>query len=133
MNAAAIADALLARCATLAVGSPPLPVSYPDVPFSPPADGKYLEVSDFTNRPAWEGVTTGRVDQGLLQITVVWPKDEGVIKPKAIADAVAAHFPKGLRLTSGAARVKVSAGPWAASPLLGGGETRIPITIPWTA
>lgn len=125
-----IAAALLARCSTLAVGSPALLISYPDVAFSPPAAGKYLDVAIFYNRPAWEGLSEGRQDQGLLQITVVWPKGQGVIKPLQIAASVMAHFPKGLRLDGG---VKISAEPYAASPLLDDAETRVPITISWTA
>tara|TARA_R110002051_G_scaffold230715_1_gene292715 strand:+ start:3035 stop:3433 length:399 start_codon:yes stop_codon:yes gene_type:complete len=125
-----IASALLARVATLSVGSPALPIAYPDRPFNPPADGKYLEASVFFNRPAWEGLTTGRMDQGLLQVTVVWPKGQGIPGPMRHAADVMAHFPKALTLTNG---VKVSAQPYAASPILDGADTRIPITISWTA
>lgn len=132
-NLATVAAALLARCSTLSVGSPVLTISYPDVAFTPPASGKYLDVSLFYNRPAWEGLNDGKIDQGLLQITVVWPEGHGVIKPAQIADAVMAHFPKGLRLYSGSTRVKVSGEPWAASPILDAASTRLPITIPWKA
>lgn len=125
-----IAAALLARCATLAVGSPALPIAYPDVTFTPPASGKYLAVSLFFNRPAWEGLKSGRLDQGILQVAVVWPKNQGVVKPMQAAKAVMAHFPKALELAGG---VKISAQPYAVSPLLDDSETRIPITIPWTA
>lgn len=125
-----IASALLARCATLSVGSPALPVAMPEVAFTPPADGKYLEVRDFTNAPYWEGLKSGRIDQGILQITVVWPPRQGVIKPKVAAAAVMAHFPKGLQLSNG---VRVSREPWVASPLSDDSEVRVPVTISWTA
>lgn len=125
-----IADALLARCATLAVGSPALPIAMPEIAFTPPASGKYLDVRDFTNRPLWEGVSGGKIDQGLLQVTVVWPPRQGVIKPKAAAAAVMAHFAKGLVLAHG---VKINGEPWAASPLSDDSEVRVPVTIPWTA
>lgn len=125
-----IASALLARCATLAIGSPALPIAYPDVTFTPPADGKYVEVALFFNRPAWEGVASGKMDQGLLQITVVWPRNGGVIKPMEAVAEVMAHFPKALTLTNG---VTVSAEPYAASPIIEDNETRCPVTIPWTA
>lgn len=133
MSAASIATALLARCELMKTQGPTLPVSMPDIAFDPPSTHKYLEVADFTNQPAWQGITSGRMDQGLLQVTVVWPKGEGIINPKAAADAVMAHFPKGLRLYSGAARVTVSEEPWAASPLLEDAQTRIPVTIAWKA
>lgn len=133
---AQIADALLARAATLAVGSPPLPIAYPETEFDPAIeaiDGKYLDIRDFTNAPRWEGMTSGRQDQGLLQITVVWPSGQGVIAPKEAAAAVMAYFPKGLRLFSGSTKVKVSGEPWAAAPITEDDEVRIPVTIPWTA
>jgi hypothetical protein len=125
-----IATALLARVATLVTGSPTLPVAYPDRPFTPPADGKYLDVAVFFNRPAWEGVASGKVDQGLLQITVVWPRNTGIIKPMEVVSTVMAHFTKGATLTG---TVKVAAEPYSASPIFEGSETRIPVTIPWTA
>ena len=127
---ALIASALLARVATLSVDSPALPIAYPDVPFTPPASGKYLEVSIFYNRPAWEGLAAGRMDQGLLQVTVVWPKGQGIPGPMRHAGEVIDHFPKGLALTNG---VKISRQPYAASPLLDDSDTRIPVTISWNA
>lgn len=125
-----IASTLLARCATLSVGSPALPIAYPDRPYTPPADGKYLEVSLFYNRPAWEGLSSGRMDQGLLQITVVWPKNSGIPGPMRHASDVIDHFPKGLALANG---VRISAQPYAASPLIDDSDVRVPVTVAWTA
>jgi len=131
-NPADIASALLARCATLSVGSPALPIAYPEPKetFAPPSDGKYLEVAYFSNRPAWEGLSEGRMDQGLLQVTVVWPKNKGIVAPVRQAAEVMAHFPKGLPLANG---VRVSGQPYAASPLIDTSDVRIPVTIPWIA
>lgn len=131
MSGADIYVALMERVATLSIGSPALPISYPETTesYDPPADGMYLEVLDFPNRPFWEGLTDGRVDQGLLQINVVWPQNEGLVAPKAAADAVIAHFPKGLRLGS----VKITAQPWQGSPLIGDHDVKVAVTIPWKA
>jgi hypothetical protein len=131
-KAAQVLDALLARVAALTL-SPTLPVAYPEVAFDPPADGKYLAVSFFPNRPMAEGLTNGRVDQGLLQITVVWPKNQGLIAPAGIAQAVIDHFPNGLALQSGATRVKISGQAWQAAPITDTDRVSIPITIPWAA
>lgn len=135
-DAADIAEALLAKVATLTVGSPALPIAYPEIDFDPETeshDGKYLDVRDFTNRPAWEGLTAGKLDQGILQITVVWPRSLGVIAPKAAADEVMAHFAKGTIMVHGSAKVKVSSEPWQAAPLSDDADLRVPISIPWTA
>jgi len=129
---AEIASALFARCATISTGSPTLPVAYPEsaATFTPPADGKYLEVAFFSNRPAWEGLASGRMDQGLLQVTVVWPKNKGIVGPSRHAASVMAHFPKGLALADG---VRVSGQPYASSPLIEASDVRVPVTIPWIA
>lgn len=127
-----IQQALFARVGTLSL-SPALPVAWPEVAYTPPADGKYLRVDLFTNRPRWEGIASGRIDQGLLQITVIWPKGRGIVAPGAIADAIIAHFPLGLQLTHGSASVKITSQPWAASPLSEDRQLSIPVTVPWSA
>ena len=100
---AQIAKALLDHVATLKIGNPPLPIAMPEHAdgFKPPADGKYLEVRYFPNATAWEGLSAGLMDQGLLQITVVWPKNEGIITPNQIAGQVVAHMPKNRVLFEG--------------------------------
>lgn len=135
---AAVADimlALFARVETLDTGSPSLPIAFPEAgsTFKPPGDGKYIEVSFFSNRPAWEGLAEGRLDQGLLQLTVVWPKNKGLIAPGRIADAIVEHFPLALPMRQASANVRVTGQPWASSPLIELSEVRVPVTIPWTA
>lgn len=129
---AQIAEALFTRMAALVL-TPTLLVAYPETAFTPPSSGKYLQVSHFTNRPRWEALAAGKLDQGLFQVTVVWPKNAGIFGPLQVVNAVMAHFPKGLILTNGATRVKVSAEPWAASPISEDSESRTPISIPWLA
>ena len=130
-DTADIFDALFAKVGTLVTGSPSLPVAYPEVAFDPPADGKYLAVSVFTNRPAWEGLASGKIDQGILQIDVVWPKNQGLIAPAEIADLVKAHFARPCVMQSGTAQVRVSGEPWCAAPLIELSETRIPVSVRW--
>ena len=135
---AAYADivlALLTRVSTLSTGSPTLPVAYPEDAggFTPPTDGKYLDVAVFSNRPRFEGLNTGRVDQGILQVAVVWPKAKGLIQASQVADLIIAHFASGTVMRSGSANVKVSGQPYAASPISEATELRIPVSIPWTA
>lgn len=128
-----VAGLLLARCDLMKTEGPALPVAMPDVSFAPPTSGKYLRVDLFTNAPFWEGLKSGKIDQGLLQVTVVWPRNTGAIAiRKAVAD-VLAHFPKGLALFGPAARVRVNKEPWEASPIIEDDKTSIPITISWTA
>ena len=132
-KAAQVPDALLARVASLVTGSPTLPIAWPDIAFNPPADGKYLEVAYFSNRPAWEGVGAGVLDQGLLQITVHWPRGSGIIAPSQVVETIKAHFAKGTLLTSGSTVVRLNRAPWAAAPLVSDQDLAIPVTIPWVA
>lgn len=135
---AVIAELLLARAALMATQGPALPVAMPDVAFQPPVDGQggtlpYLRIDLFSNAPFWEGLASGRIDQGLLQVTVVWPEGEGIVVGRRAAADVMAHFPKGLRLFGPATRVSINKEPWAASPITEESETLTPITISWTA
>lgn len=130
---AVVAGLLLARCETLSVGSPVLPVAMPGIPFTPPSNNKWLRVDAFFNAPAWEGLADGTVDQGLLQIVVVWPWNRGVIAPRRIAAEVMAHFPKGLILTGSGVKVTINKTPWAASPILEEPVSMTPVTISWVA
>ena len=135
IDPAAVAAALLSRCETLEVGSPVLPVAFPDVPFDPAVeapDGRYLTVDLFNNAPFWEGLTSGRIDQGLMQITVVWPKGEGLAARRAAAEVIA-QFPKNLTLPGSGVRVKINRETWQASPILDDDSTSIPVTISWVA
>lgn len=132
-EAAQIIDALLGHCVSLSVGSPALPIAYPEISFTAPADGKYLQVDFFANRPAWEGLTSGKLAQGLLQITVIWPRGAGIVGPNQAAQEVMAHFAKGLNLFDGDTKVTINQEPWATSPITDGTMVRVPITIPWVA
>jgi hypothetical protein len=123
-----IDDALLTRCAAIAT-----PVAYPERDFSPPADGKYSEVKVFHNAPAWEAVGEGAQDQGLLQINVVWPKAQGIVKPMKAAADVMALFPKGAAYSSGGLTVRITAAPYATAPIVEPSRVIVPVTIPWSA
>ncbi|RZJ47424.1 MAG: hypothetical protein EON87_00895 [Brevundimonas sp.] len=130
-NPAEVAKAILDRCATLNHGSPVMNIAMPDVAFTPETGEPYFRVDLFSNAPFWQGLKSGRIDQGLLQVTVVWPKGAGVIKPKQAANAVMDHFPKGLTLYGPGVRVRFTGEPWDTTPLIGETETETPVTIPF--
>lgn len=130
---AIVAGLLLARCETLSVGTPVLPVAMPEMSFTPPTDNKYLRVDFFANKPAWEGLGPETMDQGLLQVVVVWPWRRGIVAPRRIARDVMSHFPKGLDLTGSGVKVTINKAPWAASPILEEPVSMTPVTISWVA
>lgn len=125
--------ALAARLETLA-HSPALPIAWPEAgqTFSA-TSGPYLQVDLFFNRPRWEGLSEGVLDQGLMQVTVVWPKNQGLHGALGAAEAIRAHFAPPRVLRHGGTGVKISGQPWTASPLSEPSEVRVPVTIPWTA
>lgn len=129
-------DALLTRFGTLSIGSPALALSMPDIDFDPAVnapDGKYVEAKPFNNLPLWEGLSAGIIRQGLFVVGVVWPKGEGVIAPTLVAEQVAVHFPRGMKLRSGTTVVSIKLEPLVGSPLIEPDKTTVPITISWTA
>jgi hypothetical protein len=137
---ALIFDALLTRALLMESAGPILPVSAPEpaTPFVPPVSPAgealpYLEVTPFLNDDLWQGLASGRISQGLMQVTVVWPKNQGSIRPAQAAGAVEAFFAFNTAMTSGSVTVRVSRNPWSASPITGEIDVRIPVTIPWTA
>lgn len=137
-KASEIPDALLTHLSSLVVGSPPMPIAMPDIAFTPPSDEEgdplpYVEAGYFRNAPLWEGMTEGVMDQGLLVLSVMWPKGQGVIAMNAAAQAVADHFPKDLRLRSGSTGVKINKEPVIASPLPEGDKTIVAVRISWVA
>lgn len=130
---AVVAALLMEHCEAMVIGSPALPIAWPEVNFTPPVSGKYLRIDLFTNAPFWQGVTNGRMDQGLLQVTVVWPRGQGIIKASEVAALVMEHFAKGLVLIGSGVRVKINREPWAASPITEDDKTSIPVTVSWVA
>lgn len=133
-KAAQVNDALMARASTMVISSPALPIVYaePGEDYESPEGGEYLVVVNYPNRAAWEGITAGVMDQGLLMVTLVTPKNRGQIAGLELVQEVKDHFPKGHVMASGATSVKVAREPWH-TVLPEKHELRFPITIPWSA
>lgn len=134
-NADVIVDTLLGFIEDLEIGTPPLRWAMPDVNFATQTDADgalvpYLEVGFFPNDPLWNGLADGALDQGLLSITVVMPPRQGIIAPTQFVTAIKAAFSNGSR-PGGV--VKVTKAPWHSSAIYLAAETRVPVTIPWTA
>jgi hypothetical protein len=133
-KASQIVKALFEYAKTMEGSGPSLPVNLPEEKdFTPPTDGKYLKVTFFPNLPRWEGIKQGIIDQGLLQISVVWPKSFGLIAPSVAAGQVCAFFAKGTTLTNGSTRVKITNEPWPAQPITEDNQVAIPVTVSWKA
>lgn len=124
-----IPSVLFARVAELAL-TPALPVSYPDIPFIPPANA-YLEVRHLPNSNINRFI--GNADdtqyRGLLQITVVYPSGKGIVAPNEVAGKIVDHFKKGTVLRSGATTVRVYEKPSVAPSSQDTDRVHVPVTI----
>lgn len=114
-----------------------LPASINDENFEAPIDGSgmilpYLRFDFFTNDLAWQGISDGRVDQGLQQINIVMPRPHDRVTAYGYVDQIIAAYPKAARLP-GSAMVKVQSQTWVASPIVESDRTTYPVTVSWSA
>ena len=111
-----------------------LPVSWPNVAFSPPSNGRYLRVSllpNVTQRLFINSATHRR--PGILQISVVVPLNVGASAATRIAGQVAEHFPMDLRVTSGGVSVRVTKAPDIAPAIKEDAAWIVPVSVSFQA
>lgn len=125
-----IERALFDRCEALTL-APALPIQYPNLPFTSPADGYWLDVLHFRNRNrnlAW-GAETEHL--GFLQVGVVSPSSVPQVRALDTAGIIAAWFAKGTDLRYGSAVVRIQEKPSVESPVQDGHKLIIPVSIPY--
>lgn len=130
MSQASISAALATRLNTLAGG---YSVQWENAPLNPPA-GVYLAEAFLPAATMAVGVASTSSDEyaGIYQVTVMSPKGGTKGPSRAACDAVLAHFPRGLRVSSGGITVAVlraSMGP----ALMDGDRYAVPISIDYRA
>lgn len=125
-----IADALCGHLAALVL-SPVLPVAYPDVAFTKPETGAWLEAMIFdVPTEAFAIANDGtNIHSGLMQITVCAPEGIGSVNSRDIAGQIIAHFARGTRVKAGSITVRIDK-PGSIGPLIPDQPyTRTPVTI----
>jgi hypothetical protein len=131
-----ITEALLQRLAALTL-SPALQVAWPNIDFpgkNPDGSPKvkpetYLEARQLRAGTEALGISAWNDHAGIFQVDVVYSKQDGAIKATQIADAVAAHFPRNLRLANGSIVVRIDEPPQVAAPVPDAPYTRTPVSI----
>lgn len=112
-----------------------LPIAWPNVDFTPPADGKYLRIQHVPNATQRQWIASDGVHRylGILQVSVFWPKgqNEGELRPREIAGQVAAHFPCDHLMTEDDVSVRVMERPTVADMLVEDSRVHIPVSIQW--
>lgn len=125
MNFGAIEDAFEARLLTL----PDVPpIAWPNKDFTP--SGTYLEFRISPNDVLDPVISGGyEYEIGIALVTVVTPANEFSKESNTIAQAIKAHFPKGLRLTSVGTTVVINAPVSRGTPFPDGTYFRQPLRI----
>lgn len=121
--------------------SPALPVAWPDTYFTPPTDGKFLEVIYLTNPTQTISMDNEGVqhETGIFQVNIFWPAGKGKVEALAIAEQIKTQFKKGTTLASGA---RMDRPPWVGGSIsafltrreylpLDGKYSITPVSIPW--
>lgn len=124
-----IPSILFARVAELAL-TPALPVSFPDIPFTPPASA-YLEVRHLPNGNVnlFVGDDAPIQYRGILQITIVYPSGKGIVAPNEVAGKLVDHFKKGTILRSSGVRLRIYEQPSVAAAVQDTERVRVPVSI----
>lgn len=127
-----IADALFTKLAALTL-SPVLEIAWPDVAFTPPDEGMWLEASIFDDPVETMALTAGGRPgrSGFLQVTVISPQNVGATTMRDVAGEVIDWFAYTTRLTSGSVAVDISGVPYMSPPVVDPPYIRVPITIPF--
>lgn len=114
-----------------AQSSPPIPVSYPAIPFTPPADALWLELTWVPNRSTEYGMDDEgpTLMQGLAQVSVCYRPGAGILGGLGVAEALINALPKGTIF--GDARTEGRA--WVSGVIEDPDRIAHPVTIPWRA
>ncbi len=128
-----IAEGLFARLATLVL-EPALPIAYPNVDFTPPADNRWLRVTEIPAPAAAFAFATGgtRDHAGVLQIDVLWPQGTGMAAPRQVADALVAHFTPGRVIYCDGAKIKITQA-WIGQKLDDPPRISLPVSLRYRA
>ena len=129
-----IPEALLAHMAALVL-TPSLPVAYPDIAFTPPANAPYIRVYFIPNGTERLFIGNGEenLHQGILQVTVVFPAGQGAIKPNDVAGAIANHFGEGTQLPITGGVIRIDKRPSIEPTMQETDIIQIPVSINWIA
>lgn len=106
-------------------------VGFPQAGQQKPA--KHLSITFMPNRT--RQITMGPDPQqkiGILQVSVMWPKGQGIEDALMVSDNIINHFKNQVLIASGV-RITINSEPWAAPPLQDVDRLNVPVSIPYIA
>jgi hypothetical protein len=114
--------------------SPTMQIAFQNVPFTPPTGG-YLRASHFPNTT--NQITLGDTGinrhEGIFQIDVFTPENEGIIKAMEIAGTIEQHFKRGTYINNDGVLVRIMQPPEITTSLKSSPYLQTPISIRWQA
>lgn len=78
---------------------PALPISYVEVKFTKPNDGKWLEIIYIPNNIVGGYWDDGKDYRGLLRLVLHWPTNDGPYRPLDLLGSIGGYFTNGLLLS----------------------------------
>lgn len=128
-----IEDQILKALQTAALAAAgALPIKMIGRVFTPPQDGKYLEIVYIPNNIQGEFWGDGKTYRGMLRLILHWPVDDaGAYGPMQTIGAISDYFAKGRLFMVGisAKRVKIQDHPDFTGALEGAPITLYPVTV----
>lgn len=94
-----------------------------------PGNDPYLDVSILPNGFAWEGIDKGSTYRGIMQVSAMYPENEGIIKPMEMAGEVAKVFASGRQLAADGVTVVISQKPVVQGGFKDGRFIKVPVSI----
>lgn len=131
---AAIYEALVWFVSQIVI-DPVLKRSEPNVAFTPVVKTPYLSVSVMPNTAELDGLPfdSDVTHMGLLQVSVFWPANTGLVKPMQVASQIVAAFPPGLWIERNGITVRFDQQPRVAGSIQESDWVSIPVTMRWRA
>jgi hypothetical protein len=125
-----IREALLAKTKALVL-SPAHPVAWPDLPFTRPGSGGWIEVDIFEVPTVPVAVANNGTNEhsGLFQITVCERAGSGVMLASDVAGQVVNHFARGTQFANGGLQIRINSRPEIANTYRDDDITRTPVTV----
>ena len=135
MSIKSIRQALEVQLATL---SPSMPIVHENEAYTPTLGTAFLDTYILpaeTENPTVAGAIGQELalEQGIFQVVVVVPVNEGPGNAATKAEAIRALFRRGLSLTVGSVQVKIGSTPSVASALVDSDWYRVPVSVPYFA
>lgn len=130
----AIADALMYAVSALSMAVSQ-PIAYPGVKYTPVTGQAYLYASLLPNQTRRMFIGNGEPNrhQGILQISVMWPRDVGVMPPLRVAAKIASHLGEGTVLATDLGPIRIDERPSIMPALQGPVWVNVPVRIPYVA